>query len=544
MTVPPPSGLKVAKFGGTSVATAAQLRKVAAIVDADPERRIVVPSAPGRATPQDTKVTDLLYLCHQLASKGQPIDVCWHGIADRFLTIIADLGLDLDLAPHLAEARAAIIAGASADYAASRGEAIHGRILAALLGARYVDAAEVVFFDRAGRLDPRSYAAIANACAAPGRVVIPGFYGTSALGGIKTFSRGGSDVTGAVVAHAVSAVLYENWTDVSGVLMTDPRVVPEARPIVEITYRELRELSYMGASVLHEEAVFPVREKGIPINIRNTNRPQDPGTRIVAERDAGEQVVVGIAGTKGFTVINLEKALMNSEVGFGRRVLDAFSRLNISYEHTPTGIDTMSIVVSDRQLAVENGASRLDQVIEDLQDTVRPDTIKVSPGMALIATVGQGMNHAVGTAARLFASLARASVNVRMIDQGSSEQNIIVSRRIQARTIGLAVRNSTSEGTKPAAGCQIRREMIAHYFERLREARQVAPLQKSDGSVLCRCRGPRSSWPTLPRRSVRIGRWSSAMQARSRSRAGPDSWPWPGPNGSATGDDGRGFGCR
>ena len=430
---PASSAAKVAKFGGTSVATAAQLRKVKAIIDADPTRRFIVPSAPGKADSKDTKVTDLLYLTQQLAAQGQPLGPVWDGIARRFTGIVADLGLDLDLRPVLAEVKARIEGGANADYAASRGEAIHGRVLAALLGADYVDAAEVVLFDRAGRLDPRTYQLIAARCAGPGRYVIPGFYGRDPQGEIKTFSRGGSDVTGAVVANALGVALYENWTDVSGVLMTDPRVVAEAKPIVEITYRELRELSYMGASVLHEEAVFPVRAKGIPINIRNTNLPADPGTMIVAERDPGHQVVVGIAGTKGFTVVHLEKALMNSEVGFGRRVLDVFERLGISYEHTPTGIDTMSVVVADKQLG-----NRLDEVLEDLQAALKPDSLKVTARMALIATVGQGMNHAVGTAARLFSALAKARVNVRMIDQGSSEQNIIVG--VEEADLATAIR--------------------------------------------------------------------------------------------------------
>ena len=416
----------VAKFGGTSVATADQLRKVQAIVDADPRRRFVVVSAPGKAHSKDTKVTDLLYLAHQLASQGQPLGQVWDTIAARFLAITRELGLALDLAPVLAEARARIEAGASADYAASRGEAINGVIAAALLGAEYVDAAEVIFFDRSGRLDPRTYDALRARCHGPGRYVVPGFYGSSANGEIKTFSRGGSDVTGSVVARGLEVALYENWTDVSGFLMTDPRIVPEARTIGEITYGELRELSYMGASVLHEEAVFPVREKGIPITIKNTNRPADPGTRIVAHRDPGHQVVVGIAGTKGFTVVHLEKALMNGEVGFGRRVLDCFERLGISYEHTPTGIDTMSVVVGDRHLVDREGNSKLDQLLEDIQGAVRPDHVKVSPGMAMVATVGLGMSHAIGTAARLFTALAKARVNVRMIDQGSSEQNIIV----------------------------------------------------------------------------------------------------------------------
>jgi aspartate kinase len=410
------AGTLVAKFGGTSVATAEQLHKVKKIIDANTARRLIVPSAPGKAHAKDTKVTDLLYLAQQLAAKGQSLGVT----------------------PVLEEVRAKIVAGGSADYAASRGEAIHGRVVAALLGAEYVDAAEVISFDRSGRLDPKSYDAIKNRCSGSGRYVIPGFYGRGANGEVKTFSRGGSDVTGAIVANAVDAALYENWTDVSGVLMTDPRIVSEAKPIVEITYRELRELSYMGASVLHEEAVFPVREKGIPINIRNTNRPDDAGTMIVRERDPGSQVVVGIAGTAGFTVINIDKALMNTEVGFGRRVLDVFERLGISYEHTPTGIDTFSVVLADRQLLDKTGTSKIEQILEDIHGAVKPDTIKVIQGMALVATVGQGMTRAIGTAARLFTALAKAKVNIRMIDQGSSEQNIIVG--VEDKDLAAAIR--------------------------------------------------------------------------------------------------------
>lgn len=427
-------GIRVAKFGGTSVATAAQLLKVKAIIDADPRRSAIVVSAPGKAHAKDTKVTDLLYLAHELGSKGQAIDSVWSQVETRFLDIVKELKLSLDLKPVLDEAKARIQAGSTPDYAASRGEAIHGVVCAALLKAVYVDAAEVVFFDKAGRLDgPRTYVAIKARCAPGRRVVIPGFYGTAANGEVKTFSRGGSDVSGSIVANAVDAALYENWTDVSGFLMTDPRIVPEAKGIGEITYGELRELSYMGANVLHEEAVFPVREKAIPINIKNTNRPDDAGTLIVAERDPGHQVVVGIAGTKGFTVVALEKALMNSEIGFARKVLDVFATHGISIEHMPTGIDTMSVIVSDKQLG-----GKLEAVLEDLQGAVRPDSIKATPGMALIATVGQGMSHAIGTAARLFAALAKSRVNIRMIDQGSSEQNIIVG--VEEADLATAIR--------------------------------------------------------------------------------------------------------
>jgi aspartate kinase len=416
------ASIRVAKFGGTSVATAAQLLKVKAIIDSDPRRRIIVVSAPGKAHSKDTKVTDLLYLAHELGAKGQAIDSVWTQIETRFLDIVRDLKLTVDLKPVLAEVRTRIQAGSTPDYAASRGEAIHGVICAALLGATYIDAAEVVLFDSHGRLDAaRTYAAIKARCTAPGRFVIPGFYGSTPAGEVKTFSRGGSDVSGSIVANAVDSALYENWTDVSGFLMTDPRIVSDPKGINEITYGELRELSYMGANVLHEEAVFPVREKNIPINIKNTNRPDDAGTLIVGNRDPGHQVVVGIAGTRGFTVVAIEKAMMNSEVGFARKVLDVFASHNVSIEHLPTGIDTMSVVASDKQLG-----DKLEDILADLQAAVHPDSVKAFPGMAMVATVGLGMTHAIGTAARLFTSLARARVNVRMIDQGSSEQNIIV----------------------------------------------------------------------------------------------------------------------
>jgi aspartate kinase len=413
--------LVVAKFGGTSVATAAQLRKVQAIIEADPRRRVVVPSAPGKAFKDDTKITDLLYLCHNMVAQRQSIDAIWAQISNRFLSIVEELGLALDLRPVLDETRAVIQAGTTPDYVASRGEAIHGRVVAALLGARYIDAAEVVRFARSGGLDAATNRLISDACKGPGRVVIPGFYGADRQGHIKTFSRGGSDVTGAVVAAALDAAVYENWTDVSGVLMTDPRIVPEARSIAELTYHELRELSYMGATVLHEEAVFPVRAKGIPINIRNTNRPEDDGTRIVARRDSGSQIVTGIAGSAGFTVITIEKAMMNSEVGFVRRVLDVFGRHGISIEHLPSGIDTMSVVVADSQLG-----DKAELVVDELKGAVRPDDIGIDGDMALIATVGQGMSRHVGVAARLFSALSGAGINIRMIDQGSSERSIIV----------------------------------------------------------------------------------------------------------------------
>lgn len=436
------STLRVCKFGGTSLATAEQMRKVAAIIDADARRRVVVPSAPGKAHPKDTKITDLLYLAADMVAKGQPMGGVWETIAGRYLQIACDLGLKLDLRRHLDEVRDRIAGGAGAHYAASRGEYLNGLIMADLLKATFVDAADVIVFTRGNQVDEATYGRIAKACSGPGRYVVPGFYGRDADGNVRTFSRGGSDITGSIVAAGLDTAVYENWTDVSGVLMTDPRVVPEAKPISEVTYRELRELSYMGASVLHEEAVFPVRQRGIPINIRNTNDPTAPGTMIVAQRDPKDQVVVGIAGTAGFSVFDLSKALMNNEIGFDRRVCSVFERLGISIEHTPSSIDTMSVVVADAAIK-----GREDEILADLKAAVQPDTCDVQRGLALVATVGLGMCRHVGVAARLFTALARAKVNVRMIDQGSSEQNIIVG--VEDGDLKTAIRAIYDEFAKP-----------------------------------------------------------------------------------------------
>ena len=428
------SDLVVAKFGGTSVANAEQLRKVARIIAADPCRRVIIPSAPGKEHPDDTKITDLLYLAHELAINRQNIDGVWTNIEKRFWGIVEDLGLKCPLQKHLDLARDTIVNGADIHYAASRGEALNGHIVADLLDAEYVDAADIIRFAPGRRLDPISYDLVRARLSDSGRYVIPGFYGADEGGRVHTFSRGGSDVSGAITAAALQAKVYENWTDVSGLLMADPRIVPGALVIPEITYRELRELSYMGATVLHEEAVFPVRSRNIPINIRNTNRPQDPGTMIVSRRDPGPHLITGIAGRAGFTVFYIEKALMNTEIGFGRRVLDVFERLGISYEHSPSGIDTLSIVVSDEQVG-----EKKEQVLEDLQRAVQPDDLNAYGNMAMIATVGMGMNRQVGTAARLFGALAQAGVNIRMIDQGSSEQNIIIG--VEADDLKVAIRS-------------------------------------------------------------------------------------------------------
>ncbi len=424
---------KVAKFGGTSLADAAQIRKVHAIVKADPDRRYVVPSAPGKRTRDDQKITDLLYLCHEHARQGIAFDEVFTLIADRFRMIAKGLGVGDGLEARLAEVHAGIAAAAKAgrgpDYAASRGEYLNSTLIAELLGYTFVDAAEVIFFNERGRLDEaKTYDALSARLGAIPNAVVPGFYGCTPDGHIKTFSRGGSDVTGAIVARGVGASVYENWTDVSGLLMTDPRIVANPRKIQTLTYRELRELSYSGATVLHEDAVFPVRAAGIPVNIRNTNEPDDPGTTIVSGEAGGSfptGVITGIAGRKDFTILNVEKAMMNSELGFGRRVLNVLEVNGISFEHMPSSIDTLSVVVSDAQLG-----DKLDAVIQELRQEVHPDRIDIDKNLALIATVGRGMASTPGMAGRLFGALGKAGINIRMIDQGSSELNIIVGVNI------------------------------------------------------------------------------------------------------------------
>jgi len=413
----------IAKFGGSSLSDANQFRKVRDIVFADPGRRYVVPSAPGKRFAQDEKITDLLYKCHNEAMLGKDISEPFGPVAGRYLQIASELALDIDIEKELDIVKYSIQNGQSADYAASRGEYLNGLLLAKYLGFDFIDAAEVVFFDARGNYDAAVTNEILSArLSRHERAVIPGFYGAKASGAIKTFSRGGSDISGAIVARAANAELYENWTDVSGFLMADPRIVENPRPIEVITYRELRELSYMGATVLHEEAIFPVKQAQIPVNIRNTNRPGDPGTTIVAEAPPHRQgVITGVQGKKGFTAISIEKALMNSELGFGRRALKVLEDHGISFEHLPTGIDTMTIVLSDAQIE-----GKLDDVVTGLYRACNPDSIEITTGLSLIATVGRGMVRQLGTAAKLFAALKDAHVNVRMIDQGSSEMNIIV----------------------------------------------------------------------------------------------------------------------
>lgn len=417
-------GAIAAKFGGSSLADAGHFEKVRAIIEADNRRRFVIPSAPGKRYARDRKVTDLLYACYENAAERETFNPLYDRIEARYLQIIESLGMKLDLKPALEQIRRDILDGASADYTASRGEYLSGLMLAAYLGYDFVDPAEMIFFDDGGFYDhEKSHRAVGERLSKHERAVIPGFYGSDPAGHIKTFTRGGSDITGAIVAGAIGAELYENWTDVDGFLMADPAIVPDPKPIGHITYKELRELSYMGAKVLHEDAIFPVRHAGISINIRNTDNPQAPGTMIVGDDEGLPHIgrITGVAGRKNFTVIGVEKALMNSQIGYARRLLSVIERHHISFEHMPSGIDSISLVVSDAELA-----GKVDAVLADIRGDLAPDILYVNPHMALIATVGLGMAHTPGMASRLFTALADAGINVRMIDQGSSELNIII----------------------------------------------------------------------------------------------------------------------
>ena len=412
----------VVKFGGTSLASAEQIKKAAAIVKADARRRYMVASAPGKRTGDDIKVTDLLYRCYDEAAAGQDFSGTLARIEGRFADIIRELGVSFDLAAEIETLRAHLVSAPDRDYMASRGEYLNAKIIAACMGWPFVDAAEVVFFAENGALDEKTYAVLGERLKALPNAVVPGFYGVTPEGRVHTFSRGGSDVTGSIVARAVGAALYENWTDVSGMLSADTRLVDDPCVIENITYTELRELSYMGASVLHEDAIFPVRRAGIPINIRNTNRPDDPGTRIAPTVPKSSRKVTGIAGRKGFSGILVEKSMMNNEVGITSRLLQILAEHGVAFEHCPSGIDTISMIVSTEQFSPVREA-----VMTQIEGELHPETLLCEDGLAMIAVVGRGMVSTKGTAAKIFKALADSDVNIRMIDQGSSELNIIVS---------------------------------------------------------------------------------------------------------------------
>ncbi len=416
--------VKIVKFGGSSLADAAHFRQVAEIIKADPERRYVIPSAPGKRFSDDTKVTDLLYNCYNLVRKHENIDEAYSVICDRYNSIISELGLNFDITGELLYIKNAMLHRSGRDFAASRGEYLNGLILAKYLGFDFIDAENVVFFREDGSFDEETTdKALRAELAQHERAVIPGFYGIMPNGTIKTFSRGGSDITGSIVARAADAVLYENWTDVSGFMTADPRIVPNPKAIDTVTYRELRELSYMGATVLHDEAIFPVRVANIPINIRNTNEPDAPGTMIVesaADFDR-ERIITGIAGRRGFSILTLESEKMNSKLGFGRRIMELFEDYEVNVEHMPTGIDTLSVVIQTAQ--IENCRERL---TNSIQRRVKPSVMNIEDGVALIAVVGRGMVKSKGVAARVFGAVSDADINIKMIDQGSSELNIII----------------------------------------------------------------------------------------------------------------------
>ncbi|SEW36874.1 aspartate kinase [[Clostridium] fimetarium] len=418
--------MKVVKFGGSSLASAEQFKKVADIIHADESRRYVVPSAPGKRFPDDTKVTDMLYLCYEQAENGKNFDKQLNDIKERYDEIINGLNLDLSLESEFETIKNQFNAKAGKDYAASRGEYLNGIIMANYLGYEFFDAAEGIFFFEEGNFDAENTnRVLSEKLSSIEKAVIPGFYGSMPQGIIKTFSRGGSDVTGSIVAKAVKADVYENWTDVSGFLVADPRIVKNPAAIDTITYKELRELSYMGAGVLHEDAIFPVRKEGIPINIRNTNAPKDPGTMIVESTcHSPLYIVTGIAGKKGFVSINIEKDMMNAEIGFGRKVLQVFEENGISFEHMPSGIDTMTIFVHQDEFVAKE-----QKVLAQIHRAVAPDTIELESDLALIAVVGRAMKNNSGVAGNIFTALAKAKINIKMIDQGSSELNIIIGVR-------------------------------------------------------------------------------------------------------------------
>lgn len=414
----------VTKFGGSSLADSKQIEKVKDIIKSDPRRKYIVPSAPGKRNDKDHKITDLLYMCYQLASHGLNFDEVYSIIEKRFEDICNELNLEIHIKEILTDIKERIKDGASRDYCASRGEYLNAIILSHYLGFEFIDAVDLILFNHRGEFDEEAtQERVKTRLEEVSHGIIPGFYGSKPNGEIVTFSRGGSDITGAIIARGVNSKLYENWTDVSGFLMADPRIVKDAKPIEIITYKELRELSYMGAPVLHEEAIFPVKKAGIPINIRNTNFPEEAGTMIVDDLSpiSNYGTITGIAGKKDFTVISIEKTFMSSEKNFFRKLISVFETNGISIEHMPSSIDSISLIVANSELN-----SKLEKVVEEVRIYCNPDNIICYPNMALIAVVGRGMIKTKGISAKVFTALANSGINVRMITQGSSELNIIV----------------------------------------------------------------------------------------------------------------------
>jgi aspartate kinase len=417
------NGVVVAKFGGSSLSNSCQFKKVRDIVLGDMRRAYIVPSAPGKRDVNDYKITDILYLCHEHVKKGVPFDEVYRCIEERYISLCKELNIKFDILRHLNDLKKKIISGVSSDYVASRGEYLNGQILAEYLGFQFIDASEIIIFKKNGHLDEEAtYKAARAKLSMVPKAVIPGFYGATKEGGIKTFSRGGADITGAIIAKSVGAIVYENWTDVSGFLMADPRIVDNPKHIEEITYKELRELSYMGANVFHEEAIFPVKKEGISTNIRNTNRPQDEGTYIVDDKaEVKIQDITGISGKKDFTVIAIEKTLMKRNRGYYLRVLSILDNNNVSFEHIPSGLDSLSLIIDDSELS-----NKLEKILEEIEKQCSPDSLIVYPNMALVAVVGKGMIRTKGISGKVFGALANSKINIRMINQGSNELSIII----------------------------------------------------------------------------------------------------------------------
>lgn len=416
--------LKVCKFGGTSMAEKSAILRIKDILASDEDRRFVVVSAPGKRFGSDLKITDQLYECFNLKQSSGDFSECFSKIRQRYVEIVKDLQLDIDINKYLDEVEKGIKDSKASDYAASRGEYLSALIMSKVSGFEFVDAAEIIKFNKKGIFDAEhTNDLVAKRLSISKGAIIPGFYGTMPDGTIKTFSRGGSDLTGAIIARGVMADLYENWTDVDGFMVSDPRVVENPMHIDVLSYEELRELSYMGASVLHPESTFPLKDTSIPINIKNTFNPSDKGTLILKSTSCNQQpIVTGIAGKNGFTSILIRKSMMNNEIGFCRKILTVLEYYGISLEHMPTGIDTMSLIIPDDSLA--NGIEF--KLIEAIRGKVNPDLIYVSKNISLIAVVGHGMSNQIGTSAKIFTALANANINVKMIDQGSSEINIII----------------------------------------------------------------------------------------------------------------------
>ncbi len=416
--------MKVCKFGGTSMANSDTIRKVAEIIKSDDSRKFVIVSAPGKRNREDIKVTDALYACFNEYKQKGNCDETFDTIKKRFFDIEKDLGVDANMAVLLEEVKAGIESSDTADFTASRGEYLSARVLAAYLGVEFVDTLELIKFNEKGEFQLEySLDLVRQRLEGVKCAILPGFYGSTPDGKVKTFSRGGSDISGAIVARAVSADVYENWTDVDGFLTADPRIVQSPKNIDCLSYKELRELAYMGAEVLHPESIFPVRSAHIPINIKNTFNPDHPGTMIVSDSKLTKtgSVITGIAGKKGFTIVNIEKDMMNAEIGFARKVLSVLEYEGVSFEHMPSGIDTLSIVIRDDQIG-----SRMQSLISKIKDGVIADNVEIHSGLSLIATVGHNMASRHGTASKIFEALADSNVNIRMIDQGSSELNIII----------------------------------------------------------------------------------------------------------------------